>query len=400
MKPRSPHLFTALTFAGMLLSAGSIQLVMELARGEEPQLLELFTRTPTVAHLRAYEDNLEDTSWLAGQLRPWMQYVQYLLLGDTGDKALQGPNGWFFYRPGVEYLTQRQPVQTTADDPVAAICDFRDQLAARGIHLLVVPAPNKESVYPEQLSRRAAHLRVALCDQTQSLLQRLETAGVGVVNLFELYAEAKSTTSNTVADAFYLMQDSHWSPKGLELAAQAVARRLVQENWIQPGRTAYQTRPAPIQRLGDVIRMLNVPPIEQHLESERADCVQVLRPESNQPYQDDPGSEILVLGDSFLRIFQQDEPGAAGFIAHLARQLQQPVASIVNDGGASTLVRQELHRRPELLANKNVVIWEFVERDIRFGTEGWQTVPLPGMATNPIQTASRRTTNLILPLSP
>jgi hypothetical protein len=24
-----------------------------------------------------------------------------------------------------------------------------------------------------------------------------------------------------------------------------------------------------------------------------------------------------------------------------------------------------------------VVVWEFVERDIRFGTEGWQVIPLP-----------------------
>jgi hypothetical protein len=53
------------------------------------------------------------------------------------------------------------------------------------------------------------------------------------------------------------------------------------------------------------------------------------------------------------------------------------VAAIVNDGGASTLVRQELHRRAALLTNKKVVVWEFVERDIRFGTEGWQLVPLP-----------------------
>jgi hypothetical protein len=88
-------------------------------------------------------------------------------------------------------------------------------------------------------------------------------------------------------------------------------------------------------------------------------------------------SEVLVLGDSFLRIFQADAPGAAGFIAHLASRLHQPVTSIVNDGGASTLVRQELYRRPALLKNKKVVIWQFVERDLRFGTEGWQRVPLP-----------------------
>ena len=39
-------------------------------------------------------------------------------------------------------------------------------------------------------------------------------------------------------------------------------------------------------------------------------------------------------------------------------------ASIINDGGASTLVRQELHRRPQLLASKKLVIWEFVEREL------------------------------------
>ena len=59
-----------------------------------------------------------------------------------------------------------------------------------------------------------------------------------------------------------------------------------------------------------------------------------------------PESEVLILGDSFLRIYEQDEPGSAGFIAHLARELGQPLTSIVNDGGASTLVRQELARRP------------------------------------------------------
>jgi hypothetical protein len=49
----------------------------------------------------------------------------------------------------------------------------------------------------------------------------------------------------------------------------------------------------------------------------------------------------------------------------------------VSDGGASTLVRQELYLRPSLLDEKRVVIWEFAERDIRFGMEGWQDIPLP-----------------------
>ena len=60
-----------------------------------------------------------------------------------------------------------------------------------------------------------------------------------------------------------------------------------------------------------------------------------------------PESEVLILGDSFLRIYEQDEPGAAGFIAHLARELGQPLTSIVNDGGGSTLVRQAAGTPPD-----------------------------------------------------
>ena len=122
--------------------------------------------------------------------------------------------------------------------------------------------------------------------------------------------------------------------------------------------------------------MMNLPRAQQHYEPESLHCAQVIDPSNGQPYSDDSDSEILVLGDSFLRIYEKDEPGSAGFISHLAYELKTPVTSIVQDGGSSTLIRQELARKPELLLNKKVVIWEFVERDIRFGMEGWQKVTL------------------------
>jgi hypothetical protein len=52
------------------------------------------------------------------------------------------------------------------------------------------------------------------------------------------------------------------------------------------------------------------------------------------------------------------------------------LTAIVNDGGASTLVRQELAHRPALLLHKKLVIWEFAEREIRYATDGWQVVSL------------------------
>jgi hypothetical protein len=260
---------------------------------------------------------------------------------------------------------------------VAAIVAWRDALAARGIRLLVVPAPNKESVYPDRLTRRIPAGRSVVSPTTRDLLARLKSANVECVDLFALFAEARTNPAGSNASPLYLKQDSHWSPAGVALAAKSVARRLVERGWARPGQTDYQEKPAPVERLGDVLRMLQSARIERSAVAEKVPCVQVIRTDTGQLYHDESDAEVLILGDSFLRIYQQDEPGAAGFLPQLAKELKQPLTSLVSDGGASTLVRQELHRRPALLKNKRVVVWEFVERDLRLGTEGWQQVPLP-----------------------
>ena len=39
------------------------------------------------------------------------------------------------------------------------------------------------------------------------------------------------------------------------------------------------------------------------------ECSRVVGVEDGRPPADDPAAEVLVLGDSFLRIYQRDEPG-------------------------------------------------------------------------------------------
>jgi SGNH hydrolase-like domain, acetyltransferase AlgX len=371
--------FLALVGSGIL-----IQTVFEFWQGSRIRALEVFGQKPTSANLRAYEGNLEEASVLARALRPWFQFAQFAWLLDGGERALIGRDGWLFYKPGFDDMVARgSGPNTAANDPVSTIVGFRDQLAARGIHLLVVPAPNKESVYPDLLTRRIPSGQGVISPATQDVLTRLRSAGVECVDLFRVFAAARANGVAHERAPLYLARDSHWSPAGLALAVEAVARRLVERGWVKPGATEYEQKPVRVGRLGDVLRMLQVPRVERGAVPENVGCVQVVRHDNAQPYQDDPNSSILVLGDSFLRIYQQDEPGSAGFIAHLAKELKQPLASLVNDGGASTLVRQELYRRPALLTNKQVVIWEFVERDLRLGTEGWQRVPMSALAGQP-----------------
>jgi len=373
------------------------QVVLDLRRGQTPGIVNLFRQAPTRANLRRLESDLETRCRLVQAVRPTVQYARFVLFQDAGDQALLGRDGWLFYRPAVQYLvdpvrsvpvraSKETPhgVTTNENDIFAAVVSFRDELAKRGIKLLVMPAPNKSSIYPQMLTVRLNKTAGSVNPTTREVLARLRQAGMEIVDLFEVYAPVRSVpvraypeTLHAVATNYYLAQDSHWSPEGMRKAAEVVARRLLDLGWIEKGSVKYEAKPVTIHRHGDVLRMMRVPRVERLYEPERIDCTQVVNSETGKPYVDDANSPVLVLGDSFLRIFERDEPGSGGFIAHLAHNLGFGLTSIVNDGGASTLVRQQLARKPALLKGKKVVVWEFVERDIRFGTEGWQVIPLP-----------------------
>lgn len=377
-----PFLLTVL-FALMIGGLGIIQATIEIVQGERPLVLDLFTQSPTARHLRSFEKSIETNSWFAQKLQPVFRYLQFVILRDAGEKAVAGRDGWFFYKPAVEYLVQPLDFDTKSshlDDPLPAIVDFRDQLAARGIQLLVMIAPNKASIYPEKLTRRAEGLTKPVNHHTQRLMERLRDADVALVDLFGAYKKYKSSPAVESATTLYLTQDSHWSPRGMRLAAWLTAKRILDAGWVLPGTVAYDVKPIPIQRLGDILNMMRLPWLETLYAPEAIQGEQVIHSGTGEVYKDDPAAPVLVLGDSFLRIYERDEPGAGGFTAHLARELRMPVASIINDGGASTLVRQELSRKHSLLANKRVVVWEFAEREIRFGLEGWKKIPLPGAA--------------------
>lgn len=354
-------------FLAVVYTVPLTQAALEIARGQHPQFLDVFMQAPTQPNLRAYERQLEESSVWAQAVRPYVQYVWFRLLGDGGEKVVMGREGWLFYRPDVRHLVERGSL----DEAFHAIMAFHKELGRRGIRLLVLPVPGKPAIYPDKLTSRVNGTG-ALESHTRELLARLERSGVEAVDLFALFERMRRNT-----DAVYLLRDTHWSGESARVAAELVAARIRERGWIPGGSVEYTTRELRVNRRSDVARMIRAPGVEAAYPAEEVRCEQVIEGASGAPYRDDPHSPVLILGDSFLRMYQTDEPRAAGFIAHLARALRLPVASLVNDGGASTLVRQELFRRPQLLHAKRLVIWEFVERDISYGAEGWKQVPLP-----------------------
>lgn len=378
---RNPGFTLIVLFAALLVLVPVIQTGRELISDESDGLgaFQIFSQAPTAANLRNFENSLEEASWATTLSRPWLQFAQFKWLKDGGEKVVMGHSGWFFYKPGLSFTLARQELTDGAratNDPVAAIVHFRDQLAAQGIRLLLMPVPNKESIYPDLLSSRAQEMRGVKSPYTQDVLNRLESHGVEMVDLFNEFGKAREEEKSG-EEALYLAQDTHWSPMGVSLAAKAAARRLVELGWVQRGQTEYSEKPAPVQRLGDLVQMLQSPLIARETAPEKVAAVQVVRGPENKPYSDGAEAEVLVLGDSFMRIYQTDAPTAAGFIAHLAKELKQPLMSLVNDGGGATLVREELVGRYMILEKKKVVLWEFVERDLGLALRGWQRIVLP-----------------------
>ena len=417
----------------------------------------------TSRYLRAFENKIDDESAIVLALRPKYQLAVWNLFSDPGEKVVLGAAGdcigkscgreeakpedkWLFYRQDVEFLVQPSPLDVRSaklDNPVKAIERFRDQLKAKGVELLVVVTPGKPSIYPERLTGRESRVAgasgaendaavgndaglesaVGLQSHGKKILDSLTRAGFNTVDLYTPLLAAKSRDS--VEGALYLNDDTHWTPRGAELAADVIAkkvREIVAAGIVKfRGRdeVRYIASDSIADRMGDVGEMsglnkFNVFKVQQvtgHVVSQQnikerteklpvdSTCVEaaksackkndscftaqsalcerdtVLYDTTVTPFKDDfRKSEILILGDSFSRIYQTDSPVNAGWIAHFAKNMNARVASIVSDGGASTLVREKLARKASVLKGKKLLIWEFVERDLRFGAEGWKNV--------------------------
>lgn len=364
-------------------------------------------------YVREYESEMENNSIFSKHIRPWMEYLRLVTLKDGGSKGLIGERGWYFYQPGFDYLVRPNVLDrrtkavdyndvAITENAVDRIAHVRDEFAAHGIDLVVVIVPGKPSVYPELINPNFPEDEVCTFSHSLVLIEELKKRNVNIVDLFHPYKEERKR-DHEVGDSLYLRKDTHWKARGLLVAAEEVARHIKQLPWFEQGENEYMIDTLVVDRRGDVAEMVEIPNdtlpwLGDYAELEPTTCYQVSRvvrstegevrrkiPFRRQSSREKFQSPILVMGDSFSRIYQSDEPRSAGWISHLGAKLGYPVEELVNDGGASTLVREMLSRKiaeykeeknSNFLKHKKVVVWEIVERDFRYGEKGWAPVPL------------------------
>ena len=96
-----------LGFLAIIFGVPTWQIVVELRQQQPVQATDLFRYAPTVKNLRGFEQALEDNWWGQDLIRPRMQQGLFLSFRDTGSKALEGCDGWLFYRAGSRVFDRR-----------------------------------------------------------------------------------------------------------------------------------------------------------------------------------------------------------------------------------------------------------------------------------------------------
>ncbi|MGI8435714.1 MAG: alginate O-acetyltransferase AlgX-related protein [Chthoniobacterales bacterium] len=339
---------------------------------------EVWNSLPHPDQLKGAERQLEGDSVVSQWLLPAVQGWLVGRLGAGTEQVYQGREGWLFYRPDVDYVTgpgfltpsqlkRRGHAARIQPDPIHAILQFRDQLAARGIELLILPAPTKASLAGEKLSAQISPGTLLQNSSFSEFKKRLADAGVRVFDPAPFLADRKANAPDT---PLYLQTDTHWRPETME----AVVHRLAASLELEPSSNgAPPLTNKEFSGLGDVARMLKLPANQSLYRPETVTIHPVVV--GNGFWRPSADADVLLLGDSFTNIFSLEGLGwgeAAGFAEQLSSSLGgRPLDLILrnSDGAFATRERlaNELARGRDRLAGKRLVIWEFAARELAFG---------------------------------
>ncbi len=323
-----------------------------------------------------FESSLEDSSALVAAVRPATLDALLRFGGAGSEEAYVGRDGWLFYRPDVDAL-----LQPSADLEVAAqgLAAFAADLAKKGTRLVFVPTPGKASIHSEKIARGASEAPLMptgwygftglLADAWNK-----EAAARGLVEhpAPVVIDPSKALRAQALASGHpqYLMNDSHWSPAGMELVAAAIAGELGGNSTSEVLSVTNE-----VEAVGDTARMLELPDGSPVLQKQRV----VTKPVKD--WSPDRSSPVLLLGDSYTNIYSSEDLGwgaQAGLAERVSHRLGARVDRLSrNDAGAleaRRMLAAEATKNPAWLESKDILVWQLSLREVVGGD--WTPVDL------------------------
>ena len=295
-------------------------------------------------------------AWYA-RIKPLQEDFARILPGKWPWPARQD---YVFYGRSLQYLMMEGwDKHPEGQDPAAAIRHLDRQLKARGIDLILMPIPDKISIYPDYLSEKApADRRVFV--QAKQLLGRLAQEDVEVIDLYTMFYNYRREQGEGAP--LYYVRDGHWRNRGARLAGEQIAARLKRYGFVQRALAApspYETRPG---ARTDGVKADD-------------DLLQVVLKDGGKFYTDAGGSPIVLTGDSFS---MYNMGNGAMLTAQVARHIHMPLTYVCREGLAQDMPAELANReaRGGFLKGRRVVVWTVRGRCL--AEKGWQAVDLVG----------------------
>lgn len=330
---------------------------------DEPAPLVYFRRTLTEQLRTAEQKQVTVIQGVDQAAQPrWLFFTAEL-------KSLLSPPFW-----GERAAAVSRASNPKFADPLPAILDFHQQLQAAEIELWMVPVPAKIAVFPRHFASSTSQVSWRTDESHVACYELLRARGIQVLDLTADFGlSAKATT----AEPTFCLTDSHWSGAGVRLAAKTLGEKVQKAGWYHSlPKIQLHTEPLTVEITGDLAKLLN----EQNPVREKLALTRVFQmiDGKSQPVADDPGSPILLLGDSHTLIFHDPSLYAegCGLADHLAERTGIRLDVIGVRGSGANAARLNWRRRTDPLAGKKLVIWCFSMREFTENTDGWRVIPI------------------------
>lgn len=188
---------------------------------------------------RAVEDRFDDALPLRGTAIKAWNAINLAVFGQANTEVIIAQDDWLFTAEEFRAPAAQDDFEAELDTALAA-------LNARGIQLVPLIVPDKARVYSDKL----AHGRATPLETRHARVQEMLAArGLPNANLLTYLDQGRQR-----ADTF-MRTDTHWSPRGAEIAARAVAV-AINDHTVAP--SPFETRAFPIEDfVGDLMPFID-----------------------------------------------------------------------------------------------------------------------------------------------
>ncbi len=302
----------------------------------------------------AFESRFEDALLVRdGAIALWTS-LTYGLFDDGGDGVVVGRDGWLYTDEEFRFLPEGE---AAFEQKILDISKVKAVLAARGITLAVALIPAKARIYPEYLPGvQWSAKREAMYARMLAALQREDV----------LAPDLRPALQAVKADVpVFMKTDTHWSPQGAQLVANALADAILPVLQLDNGvRKAYVSQDGEAERYaGDLYDFIPTGIFSPVIGPE---AEQVLTRSTT--LQEDTGADssdlfgeqvmpVVLVGTSYSFEKQWNFEGA------LASALQVDVLNLAEEGEGPMAPMSAFLQSDSLMKDGvRLVIWEIPER--------------------------------------